>query len=463
MAEPIQISRFPEPSPEDSVSLEISAHDGGSRLELVLETAPGVTRWKAIQVRSLSGRLLAEVETQGADHGPQVAIVEASALPGARLVLAKAKAFGARTAMYELRGLDVHVGERLKFLWQRDDHRAGRVVRFSRDLGRRGSHVSDAMADAAEAAVHAVGEFASDVIETAGTALRNGLEMSGGRLAHLPIIGPKIRFLLHWLATVTSTAFDLVGTALKAVFDLVGGVGGGAIRLAGGGIGGLAARDGRTFVKGIGDGVSSLAGALLVILAKTVAFVQAVLFMQLGERALTEAERSLLQQVFRGSVALYNVRVVQGFAGLFSVNVRPFALGNTIYMKHVDLAADPDALVHECTHVWQFQRVGTRYTTDALWAQARVADTYSWEAELARDHLRWQDFNKEAQAAFLEKVWRWGALSRESMTGSGVFYKDDPIGDDVEFVSSMVNHTSLALESVAYVRGATAWRLSAFL
>jgi hypothetical protein len=464
MAEPIQISRFPDLSVEDTVSLEISAHDSGPLLELVLETAPDVTWWKALEVRSLSGELLARVETHDADHGPEVATVEASLLPGARLVLAKAKVFGAHTGMYELRDLDAHVGERLRFRWQRDDDRDGPVVGFLRDLGGGISQASNAVADVVGAVVNAVGEVVSDVIETVGTAIRNGFEAAGDLLGRIPGAGPVIRFLLHWLGTVVLTAFDLIGTAVQCVFDLVGGIVAGGIRLTGGGIGGLMAWDGRMFVKGFGDIVSSFAGAVLVILGKAVAFVQAVFFVQLGERALTEAERDLLRHVFGGSVALYNVRVVQGFAGLFSTNDRPFTLGNTIYLKDVNPAVEPDTLVHECTHVWQFQNVGTRYTTDALWAQATIeGQGYVWENESARGLLRWQDFNKEAQAAFLQDLWQNGTLRGEPTTGQGVFYQDDPIGDDVQFVKGKVDHTSLALESVAYVRGAIAWRLSAFL
>ena len=55
------------------------------------------------------------------------------------------------------------------------------------------------------------------------------------------------------------------------------------------------------------------------------------------------------------------------------MNNRSFTLGNTISIKGDDPAINLDTLVHECTHVWQFQNAGVRYATDALWAQAIIA------------------------------------------------------------------------------------------
>jgi len=64
-------------------------------------------------------------------------------------------------------------------------------------------------------------------------------------------------------------------------------------------------------------------------------------------------------------------------------------------MKGNDPGARPDILVHECVHVWQYQNIGSRYTMDALGAQAVYgAGAYDWEAELARGNSDWNDFIK---------------------------------------------------------------------
>ncbi len=466
MADPVQLSSFPNLSVEDTVSLQISAHGGGSHVELVLESAPDVTWWKALEVSSHTGVLLGRAETVDADHGPNAKAIGASDLPAARLILAKAKIFGVHTGMYELRNLDAHAGQRLHFIWQRDDHRNGPVAGFFRDLGAGIVQAADAGAQVAESVANAFAEVAADLVETVGTVVRNVFDAIGDFLGQIPGVGPWIRILLHWVGTIVSAVLDLGATIVKSVLNTAAGIVGGGTRLVGGAIGGLLAWDGRLLVKALGDLASSIAGGGLVVLGKVVAVVHAVLFSQLGERALTAAERDLLRQVYRNSVALYDVRIVEGFAGLFSTNGRPFTLGNTIYMKDVDPATSPGSLVHECGHVWQFQNRGSRYATDALWAQATLpGQGYRWEAELASGKLRWRDFNLEAQAQFLEEVWKLGQLKHAAApsTGIGVFYKDDPIGQDVAFEKGQVDHTSLALETIAYVRGSSSPRLSAFL
>ena len=92
---------------------------------------------------------------------------------------------------------------------------------------------------------------------------------------------------------------------------------------------------------------------------------------------------------------------------------------------------------------------------DAIAAQATLpGQGYSWQGELDRGLFRWQDFNKEAQAEFLEDILRTG--KRVPPAGSqGEFYDDEPIGHNVEFKGTGGNDlTGLARESVAYVRGA---------
>lgn len=402
-------------------------------MEFVLETDSSVTWWKALELQSSSGTLIKKVETQDADHGPYSFSTPADDLVGARLTLAKAKMFGIHTGMYELQNLSAFPGRSFQFLWQRDDDKDGPVAGFFRDLGNGISAAANAVAEVVETVVEIVAEVISTVVEAIGTALGDVLNAIGNVLGGIPLIGGLLRGTFHWIATSVSAAFDLVATVIKAALDLEANVVAGAIRIVGGGTGGLLAWDGRLFVKGIGDFVSDTGGAVIAIVAKSVAVVQAVLFMQFGERSLTAVEQDMLRRVYRGSVVLYNVRVVEGFAGLFSTNTRPFTLGNKIYMKGVDSASDPAQLVHECCHVWQNQHQGVRYISDALWAQATIPrQGYSWEDELARGHFRWQDFNKEAQAKFLEDIFCTGRRIPSPST-HGEFYDDDPVGSNVKF------------------------------
>jgi hypothetical protein len=62
----------------------------------------------------------------------------------------------------------------------------------------------------------------------------------------------------------------------------------------------------------------------------------------------------------------------------------------SIYLKGHDPAAEPGILVHECTHVWQYQNRSSRYSTDAIGAQWFADAAYNWENDLASGAARWK-------------------------------------------------------------------------
>lgn len=331
------------------------------------------------------------------------------------------------------------------------------------DIGTGISDAANAVALVVEDVVNAVEEAVADVLETVGNFIEDVLTAFGDWLGGLPVFGGILRGSFHWIGDVISGAFDLAAAIVKGVLGIVAGIVAGVLRVIGGGIGGLLAWDGRPFVKGSGDILSGIFGAVVVIGGKAIAVIQQIIPLQWGERALTDEEREVLERVFRRSVALYNVRIIEGFAGLFSLNDRPFTLGNTIYMKDRDPAAEPGLLIHECVHVWQYQNIGTRYASDALAAQWFTTDEYDWEREIGRGNSRWVDFNREAQGKFFEDLYDEGRkMGMPPTTGDGVFFEDDPIGGDVEFLRGS-DHTPLGREAVAHVRGAWAWRLSILL
>jgi hypothetical protein len=318
-----------------------------------------------------------------------------------------------------------------------------------------------------------VGEALSDVVESAGTFGRNVVDTAGLAAGRIPGVGTGLGWVLHWIATVVSAAADLVATVVKVVVELAVALAVALLRLAAGllarivgGVAGLGSvRAGRrTFVQGLGEVAASLGGPPIVVAGKGLALVQAALLGQRGERPLTADEHARLDQVFRGSVALYNVRVVDGFSGLFGLNGRPFTLGNTIYMKRYLRRRGPEryaaTLVHECGHVWQNQNVGTRYALQALWAQCTIADRYDWTKELARGNARWSDFNREAQAQLLMHVWQHGRSGRRSGEDAapGAFYTDDPVGEGVRFEWNGIDRTGLAKEAIGAVRGVRSHR-----
>lgn len=404
MAASIRTSNFQDLSPEDTVTLDITPGTA-DRVTFVLEKVSSITWWKAIELYSSSGRLLCRAELQDGDNGPTEFCIRTTDLANAKLILAKAKAFGIHTPMYELQGLTAHAGQRMRFIWLRDDHTDGPVAGFFRDLGSAVNTATETVATTAETVVNTIGELVRSVIESIGTTIASGIDALGGLLGNIPGIGPFIRGALHWVSTMVSALFGLIASINKAISEMLVGVIAGVIRVVGGAVGGLMMWDPSLLLKGLSDIAASILGPAIAVVGKATAFVQSVMFMQMGERALTEQEASVLSMVFRNSVLLYNVRVVDGFAGLFSTNTRPFTLGNTIYMKDTEQSLYRSVLVHECVHVWQNQHNGQRYIADALAAQAIYGrDAYDWIDELNRGKTHWRDFNREAQAELIQDV-----------------------------------------------------------
>jgi hypothetical protein len=68
----------------------------------------------------------------------------------------------------------------------------------------------------------------------------------------------------------------------------------------------------------------------------------------------------------------------------------------------------PGLLVHELTHVWQYQHGGPDYLSKALWAQL-VGDGYDWRKGLDAGKP-WEALNPEQQAALLEEAYLAGAV-----------------------------------------------------
>ena len=180
-----------------------------------------------------------------------------------------------------------------------------------------------------------------------------------------------------------------------ATLGLAGGIVAGIIQM----IGGIWSLDWPLIRKALLGMAASAAGFFLVFGGSLLGLLQSIVPLQWGKRRLSKQEEIILRRVYRRSVALRNVRIIEGFAGVFSLNADPFTLGNIIYVKDHDLSKEPALLVHECAHVWQYQHRGARYSADAVGAQWSLGDdAYDWEKELNAGVTRWQDFNGEAEA-----------------------------------------------------------------
>lgn len=89
--------------------------------------------------------------------------------------------------------------------------------------------------------------------------------------------------------------------------------------------------------------------------------------LSLGGRPLFRDEREDALFVFRDSINLSQVRIVQAV-----VANAPTTLGNFIRVS-MDGSIDRRTLIHELTHVWQYQTKGTQYISDSIWHQVGAA------------------------------------------------------------------------------------------
>jgi hypothetical protein len=299
------------------------------------------------------------------------------------------------------------------------------------------------VAEAVEDFVNDVGDAVGDAIETVGDAVNDALNWLGDKAGIKPITS--------WLGGIIKGIFSVLGAVVKGVFGIVGGIIGGLIKI----VGGIFTWQGSLILEGIWDIFSPIIGTIIVVIGKVIALVQSIFYLQGFERPLTDEEKEQLKRVFKDSLNYYVIRIIEGHAGLFGLNSRPFVLGNTIYMKTETFGID--SLVHETTHVWQYQQNSNRYASDALAAQWFVPDAYSWEREInLRGKDDWSDFSSEAQAEFFEDLWNHGELRDSSgktlQRGNGCFFDADGKKYLGYFEVGGNDYTSIANKAVKTVR-----------
>ncbi len=97
-----------------------------------------------------------------------------------------------------------------------------------------------------------------------------------------------------------------------------------------------------------------------------------------GTRPLNSQERDLLIRIFGDSINLDPVRVA--YIRLISAGTAAYTMGNTILIP-VGTSTDTSTLVHEMTHVWPYQTMGTRYISDSALHQA-VQGSHAYDVDL---------------------------------------------------------------------------------
>lgn len=311
--------------------------------------------------------------------------------------------------------------------------------------------VVDMLANALTIIPKKASEAVGRMIEALGNAVAAGLDAAASRIGNAAPVASVAR----WLGGGLSAGMQAVAMAARAIGYALSDILAGLIRI----LGGILTLSPPLIVKGLGDIAAGVAGAVVAIAGSLAAFVQTLFRVQPAGRPLTAEEAADIGSVYRGALALGPIRIIQGDAGLFTrlqpqYPARPFTLGNRLYMQQVSDSNWIDVLVHECGHVWQNQHDGTRYLAEAIWAQKTYEwagrDAYDWADGMAKGRTRWQDFNRESQAEFIQDLWLKGRHAG-SGGGAGDFFDAEPPAADVAFKSDDL--TAFAKESIAFVRG----------
>jgi hypothetical protein len=103
-------------------------------------------------------------------------------------------------------------------------------------------------------------------------------------------------------------------------------------------------------------------------------------FLVLGQKTLTNTvrnlsvtEKLLLRNIFKDSINYDKVQIATTNVG---AEGRPYTFANTIRIPpHTDF--NTQTLVHEATHVWQYQTKGSGYISDSAWHQLVDKSAYS--------------------------------------------------------------------------------------
>ncbi len=287
------------------------------------------------------------------------------------------------------------------------------------------------------------GYTSGEVLETAGVSINQALNWVGDNA------GAKALF--YWLGGIIKGVSSLLGAIIKGLFGIARGITTGINTI----LKAIWAAKSLLIIRGFWDILSPIMGTMIVVSGKSLALVQSIFYLQGFERPLNETELSVLKRVFKGSLNYTVTRIIEGHAGFFGLNSRSFTLGNTIYLK--TKIFDAFLLVHESIHAWQYQQMGNRYASDALGAQWFFKDAYDWQREINVLHkAHWLDFNLEAQAEFMNDLWKYGEPGKNSglsvYARNGAFFNTDSETRAGHFEISGTDYTHIAHEALRLVR-----------
>ncbi len=133
------------------------------------------------------------------------------------------------------------------------------------------------------------------------------------------------------------------------------------------------------------------------------------------DRSMTEWEIRQAKRVFGNAIDYSKVTLAEGSisAKIGAAGGYARTVGNTVYLPPGG-SRDMAWIVHELTHVWQYQTTGWTYAPKAIWAQMTEGYSYTESGKTAEQSLKdaraagktLYDYNKEQQGDIISDYYR---------------------------------------------------------
>ncbi len=144
--------------------------------------------------------------------------------------------------------------------------------------------------------------------------------------------------------------------------------------------------------------VNNLVSQLLYQGLNTVSLVEKSLGLEAPATKLTDIQTKELKKIFLSTIDYSKILIKAGNSHLLTISGRAFVMGNIIYMPKEKYSMQ--LLVHEMTHVWQYQNGGCGYIGKSLWGQY-LGQGYDFVAGIS-ENKPWEKLNPEQQASLIE-------------------------------------------------------------
>jgi hypothetical protein len=149
-------------------------------------------------------------------------------------------------------------------------------------------------------------------------------------------------------------------------------------------------------------------------------------------RSMTEWEIRQAKRVFGNAINYGSVTIADGSVSSKIASVGGYArtIGNVINFP-TGSSRSMAFMIHELTHVWQYQKTGVSYIAKALWAQVTEGYSYSTDGKSAEDSLKdaraagktLYDYNLEQQGDIMSDYY--GRLQRGEDASAWQSFIDD--------------------------------------